>query len=150
MPTETFSSLAAHHGLKTKTPRVSAAMRQGAAEELVKRACDPGRSETTSHQEWLGKLWPVLRHNKRPAARVLFPVPSQRTGYARNAIRAVEGLESMALSLHIAMEARLQGNIQKAMVYEGHADLAYDRLPAFAKDAGDALSNYGNPLPGEY
>lgn len=43
--------------------------------------------------------------------------------------KVIETLANYALNKMVAMQARLEGNIKTAMVYEEHAQLSYERLP---------------------
>lgn len=73
--------------------------------------------------EELRAFWKYHHVTTKPRAAALL-------GVARpDGKEVVETLANYAMSKLVAMQARLDGNIQTAMQYEEHAQLAYDRLP---------------------
>jgi len=54
-------------------------------------------------------------------------------GSGRGARRATADLANYASNKATAMQCRLRGDIQAALMYEGIADRIYDGLPSFAR-----------------
>lgn len=76
-------------------------------------------------------LWEIWKRTStvRPIAfaRQLFPLAP--SGY----VRATKNLGHYAANKATAMQCRLRGEIQSALMYEGICDRIYDQLPEYAK-----------------
>jgi len=90
----------------------------------------------SGHSEWALRVFQQINRWPRTMARRLFP--TQPHGH----VRATRTLAEMARSTALAMDLRVRGAISQALAHEDAADAAYGRLPAWAKDHGDAISVY--------
>ena len=75
----------------------------------------------------LWKLWTRTHCRPRIAARELFPM--RQRGYVRTA----ESIGHYACNKSVAMDCRLRGDIQAALIYEHICENIYDRLPDYAR-----------------
>ena len=80
----------------------------------------------------LGDFWADFHIPSKTKLNKLWPGGKLPAGL-KETKEALATLAAMALDIKIAREARLKGEIQAAVVYEGHADGRYKRLPAWAR-----------------